>query len=55
MREGAKEMTSLRPIALDPLPNLPLVSILISITTMRVTWAKRSKVCWHRLTKTSKL
>ena len=30
MREGAKEMTSLRPIALGPLPNLPLVSILIS-------------------------
>ena len=30
MREGAKEMTTLRPIALDPLPNLPLVSILIS-------------------------
>jgi len=30
MREGAKEMTSLRPIALDPLPSLPLVSILIS-------------------------
>jgi len=55
MREGAKEMTSLRPIALDPLPNLPLVSILISNYNYARYLAKRSKVCWHRLTKTSKL